>query len=256
MLARFRASSPDRCPQAAKSPCHTFGTRRGWWEKRQLFEAGRTRPPRLVKPESETDILQLFRGNSCNEIFLQKTLYNSKKFFDPTIFQKCWRGVGEQPTFAKQIWLCSLFFLLQLHFLKLTNSQFDYFYKTSCKFGQGNGAIAARWQAKAGVEPPFAGCLRPFSLGEIALREITRIRFGKAGAHPQLAWESQLPLKPCISLQPLDFKGNCDSFDFLLNFYCCLLSTLCRGQLAPCTPRRAEPARPQLPAARFLQPIS
>ena len=34
MLARFRASSPDRCPQAAKSPCHAFGTRRGWWEKR------------------------------------------------------------------------------------------------------------------------------------------------------------------------------------------------------------------------------
>ena len=27
----------------------------------------------------------------------------TKKFFDPTIFQKCWRGVGEQPTFAKQI---------------------------------------------------------------------------------------------------------------------------------------------------------
>ena len=26
-----------------------------------------------------------------------------------------------------------------------------------CKFRQGNGAIAARWQAKAGVEPPFAG---------------------------------------------------------------------------------------------------
>ena len=30
MLARFRASSPDRCPQAAKFPCHAFGTRRGW----------------------------------------------------------------------------------------------------------------------------------------------------------------------------------------------------------------------------------
>ncbi len=27
----------------------------------------------------------------------------TKKFFDPAIFQKCWRGVGEQPTFAKQI---------------------------------------------------------------------------------------------------------------------------------------------------------
>ncbi|MDD6431398.1 MAG: hypothetical protein PUF96_09420, partial [Ruminococcus sp.] len=27
----------------------------------------------------------------------------TEKFFDPAIFQKCWRGVGEQPTFAKQI---------------------------------------------------------------------------------------------------------------------------------------------------------
>ena len=33
-----------------------------------------------------------------------------------------------------------------------------------CKFRQGNGAIAACWQAKAGVEPPFAGCERSFSL--------------------------------------------------------------------------------------------
>ena len=38
-----------------------------------------------------------------------------------------------------------------------------------------------------------------------ALRKTSRIRFGKAGAHPQLAWESQLPLKPYLSLQPLDF---------------------------------------------------
>ena len=100
-------------------------------------------------------------------------------------------------------------FQLQLHFLKLSNSQFYDLYETSCKFGQGNGAIAACWQAKAGVEPPFAGCGRPFFLrarssivsykqqscncsgGTIAtrdvLRETTRIRFGKAGAHPQLA---------------------------------------------------------------------
>ena len=46
----------------------------------------------------------------------------NKKFFDPTIFQKCWRGVGEQPTFAKQIRFADMFFLLQLHFLKLSNS--------------------------------------------------------------------------------------------------------------------------------------
>ena len=36
-----------------------------------------------------------------------------------------------------------------------------------CKFEQGNGAIVARWQAKAGVEPPFAGRERPFSLREV-----------------------------------------------------------------------------------------
>ena len=44
-------------------------------------------------------------------------------------------------------------------------------------------------------------------------------------------------------------------FLLLLDSCYCLLSTLCRGQLAPCTPRRAEPARPQLPAARILQPF-
>ena len=31
----------------------------------------------------------------------------TKKFFDPAIFQKCWRGVGEQPTFAEQIRLAN-----------------------------------------------------------------------------------------------------------------------------------------------------
>ena len=71
------------------------------------------------------------------------------------------------------------FFLLQLHFLKLANSQLDCFYETSYKFGQGNGAIAARWQAKAGVEPPFAGCGRPFSLREVALRKTNCVRFGR-----------------------------------------------------------------------------
>ena len=61
---------------------------------------------------------------------------------------------------------------------------------------------------------------------------------------------------------------------FLLDLSYCLLSTLCRGQLAPgledalplCPfgtfphtvgnhPRRAEPARPQLPAARIFEPL-
>ena len=38
---------------------------------------------------------------------------------------------------------------------------------------------------------------------------------------PSLPWESQLPLKPYLSLQPSDFEGNCNSFDALLDF--CLI---------------------------------
>ena len=66
--------------------------------------------------------------NRTQVVSLRRAAGN-QKFFDPTIFQKCWRGVGEQPTFAKQIVFCNLFSLLQLHFLKLSHSQFDYFMK-------------------------------------------------------------------------------------------------------------------------------
>ena len=40
----------------------------------------------------------------------------------------------------------------------------------------------------------------------------------RLGHIPSLPWESQLPLKPCISLQPPDFEGNCDSLRFSLRF--------------------------------------
>ena len=69
----------------------------------------------------------------------------TEKFFGAAVFQKCCRGVGEQPTFAKQMKFCNLASLLQLHFFKTSQFGIGYFYETSCKFGQGNGAIAARW---------------------------------------------------------------------------------------------------------------
>ena len=48
------------------------------------------------------------------------------------------------------------------------------------------------------------------------------LEFGSArlGHIPSLPWESQLPLKPYLSLQSSDFEGNCDSSDFLLDFCC------------------------------------
>ena len=100
--------------------------------------------------------------NRMQMVFLRQAAGN-QKFFDPTIFQKCWRGVGEQPTFAKQIGFATSF-SDAIAFFETYQFAIDYLYKTSYKFGQGNGAIAARWQAKAGVEPPFAGRERLFFL--------------------------------------------------------------------------------------------
>ena len=43
----------------------------------------------------------------------------TKKFFGAAVFQKCCRGVGEQPTFAKQIEFCNLFFCCNRFFENL-----------------------------------------------------------------------------------------------------------------------------------------
>ena len=70
-------------------------------------------------------------------------------------------------------------FPVAIAFFKTVQFGIGCFYETSCKFGQGNGAIAARWQAKAGVEPPFAGRERPFYLSEVAPRKINCVQFGR-----------------------------------------------------------------------------
>ena len=73
------------------------------------------------------------------------------------------------------------------------------------------------------LEQKTFGCLR-FVLG-------TPLKSGSArlGHIPSLPWESQLPLKPCLLLQPFDFEGNCDSSDSLLDFCCVSLcsSVIC-----------------------------
>ena len=52
-----------------RNPCAMLLAHGGGGEKSESFSRRRTRPPRLVKLERETSILQLFRGNSCNEMF-------------------------------------------------------------------------------------------------------------------------------------------------------------------------------------------
>ena len=67
----------------------------------------------------------------------------TKKFFGAAILQKCCRGVGEQPTFAKQMKFCSLVFLLQLHFLKLPNSELAALREINCVWFGRNASLSA-----------------------------------------------------------------------------------------------------------------
>ena len=81
----------------------------------------------------------------------------NKKFFDPAIFQKCWRGSGRVAHICETTEILQSGFPAAIAFSETVHFEISCFYETSCKFGQGNRTIAARWQAKAGVNPPFAG---------------------------------------------------------------------------------------------------
>ena len=92
------------------------------------------------------------------------------------------------------------------------------------------------------------------------------LEFGSArlGHIPSLPRESQLPLKPCISLHPSDFEGNCDSLRFsprfLLQFHSTVRFASQMWATRPCLGSIFEKLLHRktfcLPAAWILQPIS
>ncbi len=96
-----------------------------------------------------------------------------------------------------------------------------------------------------------------------SLRKTSTIRFGKAGAHPQLAWESQLPLKPCILIAASRLKRQLRFFRFpsrfLLQFYLKVRFApqmwATRPHLASIFEKLLEQKTFYLPAARILQPL-
>ena len=86
----------------------------------------------------------------------------------------------------------------------------------------------------------------------------------RLGHIPSLPWEPQLPLKSCISLQPPDFEGNCDSLRFsprfLFCFHCAVLlfapqMWAARPHLANIFEKLLDQKTFYSPAARSLQPI-
>ena len=98
-------------------------------------------------------------------------------------------------------------------------------------------------------------CVR---VGKIALLFVRacKLHFGippesgsaRLGHIPSLPGKPQLPLKPCVSLQPFYFERQLRFLRFSLRFQCVLINTSVKGDsLSPLTIplRRAEPARPQ-----------
>ena len=76
------------------------------------------------------------------------------------------------------------------------------------------------------LEQKTFGCLR------LVLGKPPESGSARLGHIPSLPWESQLPLKPCFSLQYLDLKDNCDSYDSLLDFFFRLLcSFICSANV-------------------------
>ncbi|MEE1536581.1 MAG: hypothetical protein UGF38_04530, partial [Ruminococcus sp.] len=83
-----------------------------------------------------------------------------EKFFDPTIFQKCWRGVGEQPTFAEQM---KLYRNLQVKSKKESEESQLPLKSEGCNEGQGfrgNCDSQASW----GCAPALPNRIREVSL--------------------------------------------------------------------------------------------
>ena len=79
------------------------------------------------------------------------------------------------------------------------------------------------------------GCLR------LVLGKPLAYGSARLGHIPSLPWESQLPLKPCISLQPSDFESNCDSISIFLRFPLRFIKTFVKeGSLPSLTIHLAE----------------
>ena len=91
--------------------------------------------------------------NSISNITARSEPQANKKFFGAAVFQKCCRGVGEQPTFAKQIVFCRLVFLLQLHFLKLSNLELAAFMKQVANSDKATGQLQHAGRQKQGWNP-------------------------------------------------------------------------------------------------------
>ena len=129
--------------------------------------------------------------------------------------------------------ICNLFSLLQSHIFKLSRSNLENQGETKAKIQAGQRGDCSTLAGKSRGGTPFCRTLKTvFSKRSSLLGIPPESDSARLGHIPSLPWESQLPLKPCFSLQPLDLKGNCDSYDSLLDFcFRLLCSFICSANV-------------------------
>ena len=141
--------------------------------------------PSLAEPDSV--------GFPRRSVFNHKPQAN-KKFFGAAVFQKCCRGVGEQPTFAEQI---------KLNKLKSNKNLRENRKNRNCLQNQKvvmrdkvSGAIAIP-KASWGCAPALPNRIQVVSLEELPLgKSVFRIR--QKGVPPLLLPASVLQLPRCL----------------------------------------------------------
>ena len=111
-------------------------------------------------------------GMNCN--WLQDMSRRQTKVFRCSSFSKMLPRCGRAAHICEANYFATSSPYCNCTFLKLSNSQFDCLCKTGYKFGQGNGAIAARWQAKAGGETPFCRTLKTVFSKSRTFRKVFR----------------------------------------------------------------------------------
>ena len=150
------------------------------------------------------------------------------KVFWSNNFSKMLARCGRVAHICKANYLCNLFFLLQLHFLKLSNSNKVVLWESKLQVRARQRGNCSMLVGKSRGGTLFCRMLKiVFSRSNVShetlfLGKSLACGSARLGHIPSLPWESQLPLKPWLLLQPSDFKGNCNSCDFLLDF--CFIS--------------------------------
>ena len=179
--------------------------------------ANKTAPPCFPKAVN-SNLVTVPAEQSQRNIILQKSLLLGK-----TVFHIRQKGCPSLllPTSVLQLPRC-LARIYNLDSHDTTLFEFESFKKCNCsrKTNLKKIICSAMWATRPHLANIFEKLLdqKTFGCLRLALEKPPESDSARLGHIPSLPWESQLPLKPYLSLQPSDFEGNCDSLRFSPRF--------------------------------------